>query len=280
MDKGVDPPRPRLAQELELGTRQLVRLRTPARIASSMSWLMYATRSTIRTILPSSVSGESGPVWWRIPSLTSSVRFRPWPSFSSTSTIRSECSLWWNLRPKRSCNCASSASSPVWPNGGCPRSWPRPIASTRSSFRPSARATPREIPVVSSVCVMRVRKWSPPGSMKTCVLFLQPAESLRVDDAVAVALERRSQTARLLSRARPRDSYERTASGESQRSSCSRTRASKASATRPASSVIRPPRLVPHPAAAKCPAWTHPPSPHPPGVWRGIVTLRHSGARV
>jgi hypothetical protein len=43
------------------------------------------------------------------------------------------------------------------PERGCPRSWPSPIASVRSSFRRSARATPREIPVVSSVCVSRVR---------------------------------------------------------------------------------------------------------------------------
>ena len=61
-----------------------------------MSWLMYATRSTMRTIFPSSVSGSVGPVWLRIPSRTSAVRFSPRPSFSSTSTIRSECSLWRN----------------------------------------------------------------------------------------------------------------------------------------------------------------------------------------
>src|SRR3954470_12183614 len=41
------------------------------------------------------------------------------------------------------------------------------------------------------------------------------------------------------SRSRPRVSYERTASGESQRSSCSRTCASKASATVPASFGMR-----------------------------------------
>ena len=51
----------------------------PARTASSMSWLMYATRSTIRTSLPSSVAGFSGPVWRRMPSRTCSVRFRPGP---------------------------------------------------------------------------------------------------------------------------------------------------------------------------------------------------------
>ena len=34
---------------------------------------------------------------------------------------------------------------------------PRPIASVRSSFNPSARATVRETCVTSSVCVSRVR---------------------------------------------------------------------------------------------------------------------------
>ena len=48
-------------------------------------------------------------------------------------------------------------ASPAWPNGGCPMSWPRPIASVRSSFSRSARATTRAIPVVSRVWVMRVR---------------------------------------------------------------------------------------------------------------------------
>ena len=49
----------------------------PARIASSMSWLMYATRSTMRTIFPSSVSGSSGPVCLRIPSRTSRGEVEP-----------------------------------------------------------------------------------------------------------------------------------------------------------------------------------------------------------
>ena len=52
---------------------------------------------------------------------------------------------------------SSSAASPAWPNGGWPMSCPSPIASARSSFSRSARATTRAIPVVSSVCVMRVR---------------------------------------------------------------------------------------------------------------------------
>ena len=42
-----------------------------------MSWLMYATRSTSFTIRPSSVAGTVSPVWVRMPSRTSCVRFRP-----------------------------------------------------------------------------------------------------------------------------------------------------------------------------------------------------------
>ena len=42
-----------------------------------------------------------------------------------------------------------------------PRSWPRAIASVRSSFSPSARAALRAIWATSIVCVRRVRKWSP-----------------------------------------------------------------------------------------------------------------------
>ena len=61
-----------------------------------------------------------------------------------------------------------------------------------------------------------------------------------MDDAVAVALERRADTALVLLAGPPAVSYERTASGESPRSSCARMRAAKASATLPASSGIRP----------------------------------------
>ena len=58
-----------------------------------MSWLMYATRSTSRTILPSSVAGSwARPEWLTMPSRTGIVRFRPCPSRSSVSTTRSECS--------------------------------------------------------------------------------------------------------------------------------------------------------------------------------------------
>ena len=80
----------------------------PARTASSMSWLMYATRSTIRTTRPSSVDGFPDPVWLRIPSRTCSVRLSPLPSRASTSTTRSECSL---CRKRIPCSRSSSSST-------------------------------------------------------------------------------------------------------------------------------------------------------------------------
>ena len=58
-------------------------------------------------------------------------------------------------------------------------------------------------------------------------LSLQAAERLRVEDAVAVALERRADAALLLRLRTARVSYERTASGESACSSSSRIRSAK-----------------------------------------------------
>ena len=187
---------------------------------------------------PSSVSGSSGPVCLRMPSRTSHVRLRPWPPRSSRSTTRSECSLWRKPPRPRSRSSSSIASSPAWPNGGWPTSCPTAIASVRSSFRRSARATPRAIPAASSVCVSRVRKWSPSGSTKTCVLWR------RRRNALEWTIRSRSRWNGVRRRhsssgaSRPRVSYERTASGESHCSSCSRTASAKPSATCPAISDI------------------------------------------
>ena len=66
-------------------------------------------------------------------------------------------------------------------------------------------------------------------------LPLQPPERLRVDEAVAVALERRADASTAPpARARPRVSNERTASGDSHASSCARMRCSNGSTVRPA----------------------------------------------
>src|SRR3954451_10670174 len=173
-----------------------------------------------------------------MPSRTSHVRLRPRPSRSSRSTTRSECSLWRKPPRPRSRSNSSSACSPAWPNGGRPTSWPTATASVRSSFRRSARATPRAIPGASSVCVSLVRKWSPSGSTKTCVLW----RSRR--NAFEWTIRSRSRWNGVRKRhsssgaSRPRVSYERTASGESHCSSCSRTASAKPSATCPAISDI------------------------------------------
>ena len=112
-----------------------------------MSWLMYATRSTMRTILPSSVSGSLRP-GVREDAVDDLVRQVEPPRDARRLLVVAEAAV---------DSSASSAASPAWPNGGWPMSWPSPIASVRSSFSRSARATTRAIPVVSSVCVMRVR---------------------------------------------------------------------------------------------------------------------------
>jgi len=101
------------------------------------------------------------------------------------------------------------------------------------SFNPSARATPREIPVVSSVCVSRVRSGRL-GVYEHLCLVREPAKGLGVDDAVAVALKGRPEAARPLGLRPPFVSYERTASGDSERFSSSliRLRRSRQSSRR------------------------------------------------
>ena len=152
-------------------------------------------RSTRRTILPSSVAGSPAPLEWRrIPSRTGSVRLRR----SSTSTTRSECSLWRKPRPKRSRAQRSSTSSPMWPNGGWPRSWPSPIASTRSSLSPQR-------PADRARDLRRLQRVGEPRAVVVALgrhehlrLVLEPPERLAVHDPVAIALERRAQRALLL----------------------------------------------------------------------------------
>ena len=90
---------------------------------------------------------------------------------------------------------SSSAASPAWPNGGWPMSWPRPIASVRSSFsaqraRDDARDAGRLERVGHPRAVVVARRVD-----EDLRLALQAAERLRVEDAVAVALERRSDAA-------------------------------------------------------------------------------------
>ena len=70
---------------------------------------------------------------------------------------------------------AARADSPLWPNGGWPRSCARQAASTRSGSQPSAAPSSRPICAHSSEWVSRVRGKSPEPALTTCVF----AASLR-----------------------------------------------------------------------------------------------------
>ena len=184
--------------------------RTPARKASSMSWLIYAILSAYFTTTPSKVDAIFEPVWFTMPSRTSNVRFIPFPSCSTTSTTRRLCSKCLNPVGLK----LSSALSPEWPNGVCPKSCPIAIASTRSSFKRRARAMVLAICETSSVWVSRVRKWSLSHEMKTCVLCF----NLRKDFECIILSRSRAKSVRRLhfssKCARPRLSAEQTARGE------------------------------------------------------------------
>ena len=84
---------------------------------------------------------------------------------------------------------SSSARSPACPNGVCPRSCPSAIASVKSSFSRSARATVRAIP-------RHLQRMRQPRPIVVALrrneylcLVGQPPERLGVNDAVPVALE-------------------------------------------------------------------------------------------
>src|SRR5258707_532383 len=109
-----------------------------------MSWLIYATRSTMRTIFPSCVSGSTEPVCLRMPSRTSHCRLRP-------------------RRPR------------------------------------DAARDPRRLERVGEACP-EVVAFRVDEDLR---LVTEPAERLRVDDAIPVALERRAQPAFLFPLAAP-----------------------------------------------------------------------------
>ena len=73
-------------------------------------------------------------------------------------------------------------------------SWASARASARSAFSPRARASVRAICVTSSVCVRRLRKWSPGGSAgqtgKNLGFAGEAAKGARVQNARAVAGKR------------------------------------------------------------------------------------------
>ena len=85
---------------------------------------------------------------------------------------------------------ACSASSPAWPNGVWPRSWASATASPRSSSSRSVRQ-------MRARDLRHLERMGEPRAVVIALvidedlrLVLQPAERRRMDDAVAVALER------------------------------------------------------------------------------------------
>ena len=119
-----------------------------------------------------------------MPSRTSSVRF-------SRSAMRSDCSLWRNRRPKRVSRAESSASSPAWPNGrmaGVVAEADRLDEVLVEPQRPRDDARDRR----RLERVRDARAVVVAGRVDEDLrLPLQAPERLRVDDPVAVALERR-----------------------------------------------------------------------------------------
>ncbi len=188
-----------------------------------MSWLMYATRSTTRTILPSSVSGSSSPVCVRMPCLTSSVRF-------SRSAIRSECSLWRNLRPKR---CEQRvervlARVPERRMSGVVAEADRldEVFVEPQRARDDARDRRGLERVRDARAVVVARRVD-----EDLRLALEAAERLRVDDPVAVALEGRPDRRFLLRLAAARAS--RTSGPRAARACAPRPRARALRTSRP-----------------------------------------------
>ena len=156
-----------------------------------MSWLTYAIRSTIRTIFPSCVAGSCGPVCVRIPSRTSAVRF-------SRSAIRSDCSLCRKPRAEPVAERLVERLLARVPERRVARVVAEPDRLDEILVQPErTRDDPRDRRRLQRVghprpVVVALRVDEDLG------LPLQPAKRLRVDEPVAVALERRSHAARLL----------------------------------------------------------------------------------
>ena len=108
------------------------------------------------------------------------VRFRPAPgTFGSRRVSRRSDWALPSKPPQASAPPSSAraarADSPLWPNGGWPRSCARPAASTRSGSQPSTAPRSRPICAHSSEWVSRVLGKSADPARSTCVF----AASLR-----------------------------------------------------------------------------------------------------
>ena len=118
---------------------------------------------------------EASQGYLRVASRVARVRFRPAPGIFASSLVSSRrlCAL--PSKPPQSAATCASADSPLWPNGGWPRSCARQAASTRSGSQPSAAPSSLPIWAHSSEWVSLVRGKSAWPTSTTCVF----AASLR-----------------------------------------------------------------------------------------------------
>ena len=221
---------PRVMRPIIRGSASTSGLNAPVAMASSTSWTLYAMSSD-RSMTwhsmglrasgapvfsqrnTSSSSGYTQNFTPRPPSylaasarvhgyLTAAssealVRFTPadrpseWKTFgSSRVSRRSVCALPSN--PPMPAAMSASARSPLWPNGGWPRSWHRHAQSTTSGSHPSMAPTCRPIWATSSVWVSLVRAKSSVPATRICVF----APSLRSADECTTRARSRSKAVR------------------------------------------------------------------------------------
>ena len=151
---------------------------------------------------PSSVAGRPARCGGRMPSRTSAVRLSPRPSRSSTSTTRTECSLWWNSAPWARRHAVERLLA-----GVAERRMAEVVAERdrlgQVLVQPERpRHGPRDPRHLEGVGHARAEVVALGGD-EHLRLVLEAAEGLGVDDPVAVALERRSQRALALVRMLP-----------------------------------------------------------------------------
>ena len=174
-----------------------------SRMASSMSRPIYAIVSAIRTTQPSSVIGIRrvwecsflsassrsnvskdlsllgrniwlwiSPSWHKIPSSVCRLRFHPNPLRSTLSRNWTLWTLWWNAPIPWFRHNFARQRSPSWPKGAWPISWPRAMASIKSSFKLRYRPMVRAIFETNWTCSTRWVMWSFLIRENTCVLSM------------------------------------------------------------------------------------------------------------
>src|SRR5689334_8462106 len=115
----------------------------------------------------------------QVASSVARVRFSPAPSTLASRRVRTRSVCALPSKPPHGWATASSAASPLCPNGGCPMSCASPATSTTSGSQPRRAPISRAIWATSSEWVSRVRRKSSEPAVCTWVLVASrrnPAE--------------------------------------------------------------------------------------------------------